>query len=67
MADNNLLDARFGYKPRPVYDLLEGIEALFKSDRILVDKHLVYLDDEIKQLPTRSETTPQTEQSSLNV
>jgi hypothetical protein len=62
-----LLDARYGYKPRPVYHLLEGIEALFKSDRIFVDKHLVYLDDEIKQLPTRSETTPQTEQSFLNV
>jgi uncharacterized protein YecE (DUF72 family) len=49
-----LLDAREGPKPRPVYPLLEGIEALFRSREFLTDKKYVYLDDDIERLPTRS-------------
>jgi len=52
--------------------LLEGIHALFEGKLVFGDADpewdaLVDLESEIKRLPTRSETTPQTEQSSLNV
>ena len=52
--------------------LLEGIHALFESKLVFGDADpemdaLVDFESAIKRLPTRSETTPQTEQSSLNV
>jgi hypothetical protein len=50
--------------------LLEGIHALFEDFLVFGygdPDALVDLESAIKRLPTRSETTPQTEQSSLNV
>ena len=52
--------------------LLEGIHALYESKLIFGNGNLKmdfpsFLESAIKRLPTRSETTPQTEQSSLNV
>ena len=57
---------------QPRIPLLEGIHALFES-KLRFDNAdpkmdaLIALESAIKRLPTRSETTPQTEQSSLNV
>ena len=49
--------------------LLEGIHALYESKLIFHDWKIDFIDLEsaIEGLPTYSETTPQTEQSSLNV
>jgi hypothetical protein len=51
--------------------LLEGIHALYESKLIfghgLKIDFLIGLESPIERLPTYSETTPQTEQSSLNV
>jgi hypothetical protein len=53
--------------------LLEGIHALYESKLLFayhdpkMDPLIITLDSAIERLPTCSETTPQTEQSSLNV
>jgi hypothetical protein len=49
--------------------LLEGIHALYESKLIFHDlkiDFLMFLESAIEELPTCSETTPRTEQSSLN-
>lgn len=49
--------------------LLEGIHALYESKLIFghgLKMDFLYLDSEIKRLPTVKETTPQTEQSCVN-
>jgi hypothetical protein len=59
---------------RSRFPLLEGIHALYQSKLLFgnltlggrMDAHIA-LPRAIERLPTRSETTPQTEQSSLNV
>jgi hypothetical protein len=57
---------------QPRIPLLEGIHALFESKLRFSNADpnidaLIALESAIKRLPTCSETTPQTEQSSLNV
>jgi hypothetical protein len=67
-----LCRVRYGTMPRPI-PLLEGIQALYESKLLFayydpkMDPLIINLQSEIERLPTHSETTPQTEQSSLNV
>ena len=57
-----LLRARYGYKPRPIFPLLEGLQALYESKWIVDYFGNSSFVSAIERLPT----TPQTEQSSLN-
>jgi hypothetical protein len=58
---------------QPRIPLVEGIHALYESKLIFCNDEpamidfCIFLESEIEGLPTCSETTPQTEQSSLNV